>query len=88
MNTIIRRAANHLFYLFKVYVSVACIGAFSYIAFAIITAYPWIGALLFVALEVLLICFYMMRKRASVLEFGGVRIEFAKKQADAQAFKH
>jgi hypothetical protein len=29
-----------------------------------------------------------MRKRASVLEFGGVRIEFAKKQADAQAFKH
>ena len=88
VNMILRRAANHLFHLFKVYASVACIGAVSTMAFAIITAYPWIGALLFFVLEILLIGFYIMRKRALVLEFGGVRIEFDKKHADAQAIKH
>jgi hypothetical protein len=88
MNMIIRRAANHLFYLFKVYAGAACIGAFSMMAFAIISAYPWIGALLFFALEVLLIAFFILRKRGLIIEFGGVRIEFGKKPSDPQVVKH
>ena len=37
---IIRRAASHLFRIFKVYVSVAFIGAFTMMAFAMIYAEP------------------------------------------------
>ena len=75
---IIRRAASHLFHIFKVYVSVACISALTMMAVAIIYAYPWIGALLFLALEIMLVALYFLRKTALVVELGGVRIEFGK----------
>ena len=84
----IRRAANHLFHIFKVYVSIACIGALTTMAFGLIYAYPWIGALLFLALELMLLALYFLRKTALVIELGGVRLEFGKQQRGVQVFKH
>lgn len=84
---IIRRAANHLFHIFKVYVSVACISALTMMAIAIIYAYPWIGALFFIVLEVMLVAFYLLRNTARVIELGGVRLEFGRSRRP-QVFKH
>lgn len=76
MNTIVRAAANHLYRILKVYLSFALIGALTAIGWGLIDAKPWIGAILFILLESLVIAFYLLRKTAFVLELGSIRIEF------------
>lgn len=78
MNTKVRAAAKHLYRILKVYVSCALIGALTAIAWGIIYAKPWIGALLFILLELFVVAFFYLRKTASVLEVGSIRIEFGK----------
>lgn len=76
MNINVRAAANHLYRILKVYVSVALIGALTAIAFGLIDAKPWIGAILFILLETLVVVFYLLRKTGLVFEIGSVRIQF------------
>ena len=57
-------------------------GAVTVTGFALVYAKPWVGAILFVALESLIISIYLLRNTALVFEVGGVRIEFRKSRRD------
>ena len=82
MNISFRAVVNHLFHIFKVYLCFGLFGAVTVTGFALIYAKPWVGAILFVALESLIIAIYLLRNTALVFEVVGVRIEFRKSPRD------
>ena len=74
-----REYLNRVYYLLKVYLSVGLIGAFTGFVVMLIDIKPWIGAVFFIALETLVVLFFLLRRTARVLEIGQVRIEFGKR---------
>jgi hypothetical protein len=73
-----REYLNRVYYLLKVYLSVGLIAAFTGFVVMLIGIKPWIGAIFFIALETLVVLFFLLRRTACVLEIGRVRIEFRK----------
>ena len=71
-----RAFLNRVYYLFKVYLSVGLIAAFTGFGVMLIGSEPWIGAILFIALEGLVILVFLLRKTGAAFELGRVRIEF------------
>lgn len=71
-----RAYLSRVYYLFKVYLSVGLIGAFSAFGVMLIGSEPWIGAILFIGLEGLVILVFLLRKTGAAFEIGRVRIEF------------
>ena len=74
-----REYLNRVYYLLKVYLSVGFIAAFTGFVVMLIGIKPWIGAMFFIALEALVVLFFLLRRTARVLEIGRVRIEFRKR---------
>jgi hypothetical protein len=71
-----RAYLNRVYFLFKVYLSVGLIGAFSAFGVMLIGSEPWIGAILFIVLEGLVVLVFLLRKTGATFELGRVRIEF------------
>lgn len=79
-----RAFLNRVYYLFKVYLSVALIAGFTAFGVMLIGSEPWIGAILFVGLEALVILVFLLRKAGVAFEVGRVRIEFGAAHLDSE----
>jgi hypothetical protein len=71
-----RAYLNRVYYLIKVYLCVGLIAAFTGFGVMLIGSEPWIGAILFIGLEGLVILVFLLRKTGTAFELGRVRIEF------------